>query len=148
VHCTADEKGKCHVIACPKVPSFGTIEATRHTAADRRTGTKSGFSTWFERVRQIVGYQKLASTTSSPFLSSSTHMATTQVSPFPTPPQCPLTPRLLQHYLWAGGHFVLLISALRYFLATITLKAVSSWWYKGLSLRLDFIGQWLITLIV
>jgi len=74
-------------------------------------------------------------------------MATTQVSPFSTPPQCPLTPRLLQHYLWAGGHFVLLISALRYFLATITLKAVSSWWYKGLSLRLDFIRQWLITLI-
>jgi len=35
-----------------------------------------------------------------------------------------------QHYLWAGGHFVLLISALRYFLATVTLKAVSSWWYK------------------
>lgn len=75
-------------------------------------------------------------------------MATTQVSPFSTPPQCPLTLHLLQHYLWAGGHFVLLISALRYFLATITLKAVSSWWYKGLSLRLDFIRQWLITLIV
>jgi len=27
VHCTADEKGKCHVIACPKVTSFGTVEA-------------------------------------------------------------------------------------------------------------------------
>jgi len=35
-----------------------------------------------------------------------------------------------QHYLWAGGHFVLLISALRYFLATVTFKAVPSWWYK------------------
>jgi hypothetical protein len=52
----------------------------------------------------------------------------------PRPRQRPLTPCLRQHYLWAGGHFVLLISALRYFLATITLKAVSSWWYKGVAL--------------
>ena len=68
----------------------------------------------------------------------------------PHPPQCPLTPCLRQHYLWAGGHFVLLISALRYFIATITLKAVSSWWYKGLWLCLDptFSEQWLIKLIV
>jgi len=36
-----------------------------------------------------------------------------------------------QHYLWAGGHFILLISALRYFLATLTLKTVSTWWYKA-----------------
>jgi hypothetical protein len=44
VHCTADEKGKRHVrgvnhvIACPKVPSFGTIEATRHAAVVRLAG--------------------------------------------------------------------------------------------------------------
>jgi len=36
-----------------------------------------------------------------------------------------------QHYLWAGGHFILLISSLRYFLATLTLKTVSAWWYKA-----------------
>jgi len=36
-----------------------------------------------------------------------------------------------QHYLWASGHFLLLISALRYFLATITFKGVSTWWYKA-----------------
>jgi hypothetical protein len=50
----------------------------------------------------------------TPFLSStsSAHMATAQ------------------HYLWAGGHFILLVSALRYFLAIVTLKAISSWWYK------------------
>ncbi|KAI0050736.1 hypothetical protein FA95DRAFT_1603366 [Auriscalpium vulgare] len=36
-----------------------------------------------------------------------------------------------QHYIWAGGHFVLLISALRYILAWVTFKAASSWWYKA-----------------
>ena len=78
-------------------------------------------------------------------------MATTQVSPSPTPaPRPPLTPSPRQHYLWAGGHFVLLISALRYFLATITLKAVSSWWYKGAWLcpGASFSERYLITLIV
>ncbi|KAG7450268.1 uncharacterized protein BT62DRAFT_927584 [Guyanagaster necrorhizus] len=35
-----------------------------------------------------------------------------------------------QHYLWASGHFILLLSALRYFIAWITFKSVSSWWYK------------------
>jgi hypothetical protein len=35
-----------------------------------------------------------------------------------------------QHYLWAGGHFILLISSLRYFFAWFTLKTVSAWWYK------------------
>ena len=52
------------------------------------------------------------------------------------PPPTSTHPCPRQHYLWAGGHFVLLISALRYFLATITLKAVSSWWYKGVWLSL------------
>ncbi|OBZ79662.1 Tetra-spanning protein 1 [Grifola frondosa] len=35
-----------------------------------------------------------------------------------------------QHYLWAAGHFVLLISSLRYFLAWMLFRSVSSWWYK------------------
>jgi hypothetical protein len=38
---------------------------------------------------------------------------------------------VLQHYLWASGHFLLLISSLRYFFAWITFKGVSAWWYKG-----------------
>jgi len=36
-----------------------------------------------------------------------------------------------QHYLWASGHFLLLISALRYFVAWVTFKSVSAWWYKA-----------------
>jgi len=36
-----------------------------------------------------------------------------------------------QHYLWASGHFLLLVSALRYFIAWITLKSISAWWYKA-----------------
>ena len=40
-----------------------------------------------------------------------------------------LTP--CQHYLWASGHFLLLLSSLRYLLAWATLKSVSAWWYKG-----------------
>ncbi|KAI6136903.1 hypothetical protein F5141DRAFT_1077392 [Pisolithus sp. B1] len=36
-----------------------------------------------------------------------------------------------QHYLWAGGHFLLLVSALRYLLAYATFKTVSPWWYRG-----------------
>ncbi|KAG5648173.1 hypothetical protein DXG03_006128 [Asterophora parasitica] len=36
-----------------------------------------------------------------------------------------------QHYLWASGHFLLLVSALRYFVAWITFKSVSAWWYKA-----------------
>jgi len=36
-----------------------------------------------------------------------------------------------QHYLWAGGHFLLLLSALRYLLAYGMLKTVSPWWYKA-----------------
>ncbi|EGO02662.1 hypothetical protein SERLA73DRAFT_176023 [Serpula lacrymans var. lacrymans S7.3] len=35
-----------------------------------------------------------------------------------------------QHYLWAGGHLVLLVSALRYIAAWVTLKSISPWWYK------------------
>ncbi|KAH7911235.1 hypothetical protein BJ138DRAFT_1007018, partial [Hygrophoropsis aurantiaca] len=36
-----------------------------------------------------------------------------------------------QHYLWAGGHFILLAAALRYFIAWITFKTISVWWYKA-----------------
>jgi len=36
-----------------------------------------------------------------------------------------------QHYLWASGHFILLVASLRYFLATIMFKAVSTWWFKA-----------------
>ncbi|KAG1810134.1 uncharacterized protein HD556DRAFT_1453294 [Suillus plorans] len=36
-----------------------------------------------------------------------------------------------QHYLWAGGHFLLLLSGFRYLLAWIMFKSVSSWWYKA-----------------
>jgi len=36
-----------------------------------------------------------------------------------------------QHYLWAAGHFLLLLSSFRYLLAWITLKTVSAWWYKA-----------------
>jgi len=36
-----------------------------------------------------------------------------------------------QHYLWASGHFLLLLSSLRYLLAWATLKSVSAWWYKA-----------------
>ncbi|PCH33425.1 hypothetical protein WOLCODRAFT_135129 [Wolfiporia cocos MD-104 SS10] len=35
-----------------------------------------------------------------------------------------------QHYAWAAGHFLLLLSALRYFLATVLFRGVSSGWYK------------------
>lgn len=41
---------------------------------------------------------------------------------------------MTQHYLWAGGHFLLLLSGFRYFLAWIMFKSVSSWWYKGAQL--------------
>ncbi|KAI0252620.1 hypothetical protein BJV78DRAFT_1199954 [Lactifluus subvellereus] len=36
-----------------------------------------------------------------------------------------------QHYVWAGGHFILLISALRYILAWATFKTPSTWWYMA-----------------
>src|SRR6266436_9514670 len=36
-----------------------------------------------------------------------------------------------QHYVWAGGHFVLLVSALRYIFAWAFFKTASPWWYKG-----------------
>jgi len=36
-----------------------------------------------------------------------------------------------QHYLWASGHFILLIASLRYFIAWATFKSVSAWWYKA-----------------
>jgi len=36
-----------------------------------------------------------------------------------------------QHYLWASGHFILLVSALRCFVAVATFKAISTWWFKA-----------------
>jgi len=36
-----------------------------------------------------------------------------------------------QHYLWAGGHFLLLLASLRYMLAWVTFKAASTLWYKA-----------------
>jgi len=36
-----------------------------------------------------------------------------------------------QHYLWAFGHLVLLVGSLRYLLASLSFKAVSTWWYKS-----------------
>ena len=36
-----------------------------------------------------------------------------------------------QHYFWAGGHFLLLLCSLRFFLAKLLFRAVSSWWYRG-----------------
>lgn len=36
-----------------------------------------------------------------------------------------------QHYVWAGGHFILLICALRYIFAWAFFKTASLWWYKG-----------------
>jgi len=36
-----------------------------------------------------------------------------------------------QHYLWASGHFILLLSAFRYFFAYAMFKSVSPVWYKA-----------------
>jgi len=36
-----------------------------------------------------------------------------------------------QHYVWAAGHFILLISAMRYILAWAMFKSPSPWWYKA-----------------
>ncbi|KAF5355970.1 hypothetical protein D9756_004240 [Leucocoprinus leucothites] len=36
-----------------------------------------------------------------------------------------------QHYLWASGHFILLVASIRYFLAWLTFKAISVWWFKA-----------------
>ncbi|KAH8100535.1 hypothetical protein BXZ70DRAFT_1008033 [Cristinia sonorae] len=35
-----------------------------------------------------------------------------------------------QHYLWAVGHFILLLSSLRYFMAWVLFRGPSPWWYK------------------
>ncbi|KAI0639176.1 hypothetical protein C8Q77DRAFT_1222789 [Trametes polyzona] len=35
-----------------------------------------------------------------------------------------------QHYVWAAGHFVLLVCSLRFFFAKALFRAVSAWWYK------------------
>ncbi|KAI0271541.1 hypothetical protein BC834DRAFT_1039012 [Gloeopeniophorella convolvens] len=48
-----------------------------------------------------------------------------------------------QHYIWAGGHFVLLVSSLRYIIAWITFKGASLWWYKA-----SYIGALISYLIV
>ncbi|KAM5538249.1 hypothetical protein V8D89_008136 [Ganoderma adspersum] len=36
-----------------------------------------------------------------------------------------------QHYLWAGGHFLLLICSLRFFLAKLMFTSISSFWYRA-----------------
>ncbi|KAF8591986.1 hypothetical protein K439DRAFT_1626484 [Ramaria rubella] len=37
-----------------------------------------------------------------------------------------------QHYLWASGHFVLLLSAVRYLIAYVTFKSTAyAWWYNA-----------------
>ncbi|KAJ3561025.1 hypothetical protein NP233_g10452 [Leucocoprinus birnbaumii] len=36
-----------------------------------------------------------------------------------------------QHYLWASGHFILLIASIRYFIAWLIFKAISAWWFKA-----------------
>ncbi|KAF7310722.1 hypothetical protein HMN09_00615200 [Mycena chlorophos] len=48
-----------------------------------------------------------------------------------------------QHYLWASGHFILLVASLRYFLASLLLRSVSTWWYKGGPL-FPHLSRWLI----
>ncbi|KAI0359170.1 hypothetical protein OH77DRAFT_1587419 [Trametes cingulata] len=35
-----------------------------------------------------------------------------------------------QHYLWAAGHFLLLVCSLKFFLAKVMFRTVSAWWYK------------------
>ncbi|KAI0034923.1 hypothetical protein K488DRAFT_83526 [Vararia minispora EC-137] len=36
-----------------------------------------------------------------------------------------------QHYVWAGGHFILLISAFKYLLSWVLFRHPSAWWYKA-----------------
>ncbi|KAF7339654.1 Nucleoporin POM33 [Mycena sanguinolenta] len=36
-----------------------------------------------------------------------------------------------QHYLWASGHFLLLVASIRYFMAWMMFRNVSAWWYKA-----------------
>ncbi|KAI0803072.1 hypothetical protein BC629DRAFT_1580985 [Irpex lacteus] len=35
-----------------------------------------------------------------------------------------------QHYLWAGGHFILLVSSLKYLTSSLLFRGPSPWWYK------------------
>ncbi|KAK7064407.1 hypothetical protein R3P38DRAFT_3383018 [Favolaschia claudopus] len=42
-----------------------------------------------------------------------------------------MCPKILKHYLWASGHFLLLLASARYFLSWIMFKSVSAWWYKA-----------------
>ncbi|KAH9964468.1 hypothetical protein BC827DRAFT_1187328 [Russula dissimulans] len=48
-----------------------------------------------------------------------------------------------QHFIWAGGHFILLACALRYVLAWIAFKTPSLWWYKA-----SFVGAFVSYTIV
>jgi hypothetical protein len=36
-----------------------------------------------------------------------------------------------QHYIWASGHFLLLLTSFRVALATALFRNISSFWYKG-----------------
>lgn len=38
---------------------------------------------------------------------------------------------MLQHYLWASGHFLLLASSVRYLLAWSLFRGPAPFWYKG-----------------
>ncbi|KAI0336052.1 hypothetical protein GY45DRAFT_1366153 [Cubamyces sp. BRFM 1775] len=35
-----------------------------------------------------------------------------------------------QHYMWAAGHFILLVCSFKFFLAKVLFQDPSSWWYK------------------
>ena len=143
---TANGKGNttwmrnCHVMTCPKLGNH-----TRHTAKSCGLGGKPkadcppGLNVYkyclparlhtFPLIHTLSSYGDRTGKSSPCFLQR-------------LPAQ-----RLRQHYLWAGGHFVLLISALRYFLAIVTLKAISSWWYKGVlssCLHPTFSEPWLL----
>jgi len=58
-----------------------------------------------------------------------------------------LTSNFSKHYMWASGHFLLLIAAFRYFVAWITFKSVSAWWYKGRSWRFSQIPSSQLSLL-
>ena len=73
---------------------------------------------------------KNSSKSSNPCCLYSLSMATTQVSSFFCLSMLSSS-FLFQHYLWASGHFLLLLSSLRYFVAWLTFKHPSAWSYKG-----------------
>lgn len=153
---TADGKGKAtwgrgekHVTACPKLRLTGKCaHVTLHVV--QLGGRPKADSPPGLNVYKYLNI-KACQHDFTPFLLStfSAHMATAQVGLFPDL-STSSHPCLRQHYLWAGGHFILLISALRYFLAIVTLKAISPWWYKGMWFCLGMACSelQLITLIV